>query len=146
MNKEEVFYHGTDADLLPGDIVEPGEDGVSWAAREPWYATRRAVVRAQYNRGQANLKNESYEGHPRIYTVTPLGDIEDTHKPGMLIDPKTEGVHVTSKDGFMVTGEYTPDIKEFNENVIKGTVRYRAEKGMPPLSEAQMDPTKVNFF
>jgi hypothetical protein len=122
-----VLYHGTSVDLLPGDIVEPGTDGVAWAAREPWYAARRAVVKNQDDPKRTN--------YPRIYTVEPLGETTDSYDKNMLIKPnKGEGKHVTSKDGFIVTGEHTPDESEWDKHLFKGVNRYRKSAGMPNLS------------
>jgi hypothetical protein len=71
------LFHGTDADLNPGDLVEPRTDDLTWAS------TNREVA-ATYG--------------SKIYSVEPA---EDTHRhPGAL---KKYGIY-HSRIGFKVKG------------------------------------------
>lgn len=71
------LFHGTDADLNPGDLVEPRHDGLAWAS------TNREVA-AGYG--------------SKVYSVEPA---EDIHRhPGAM---KKYGIH-HSRIGFKVKG------------------------------------------
>lgn len=71
------LFHGTDADLNPGDTVEPRTDGLAWAS------TNREVA-ASYG--------------SKVYHVEPSEDIK--RQPGAA---KEFGIH-NSRIGFKVKG------------------------------------------
>jgi hypothetical protein len=95
------FYHGTKADLKPGDLIKPG--------RKPNYGERKmaAYVYLTATLGAATWGAELAlgEGPGRIYTVEPTGPIEDDPN---LTDKKYPG-NVTksyrSREPLRVTGE-----------------------------------------
>lgn len=66
------FYHGTRADLKPGDLLEPGYSSNYTARRSPWiYFTETlnaAAWAAELARG---------DGQERIYVVEPTGVFMD---------------------------------------------------------------------
>lgn len=99
----ERFFHGTRADLAPGDLIEAG--------RSSNYGTRR---KADYVYLTATLDAATWgaelavgEGPGRIYVVEPTGPIEDDPN---LTDKKFPGnptKSYRSRDPLRVTGEVT---------------------------------------
>lgn len=85
------LFHGSGADLRPGDLVEP-RNGKSYASEDIFWARKHASLahhKAPY--GQMSLFGTVYE-------VEPMGDVE-------------KGTHeVRSSDGFRVNKvrEYVP--------------------------------------
>ena len=71
------FYHGTEANFNPGDLVEPRTDGIAWAS------TNREVA-ASYG--------------SKVYHVEPAEDTK--RQPGAA---KEFGIH-NSRIGFKVKG------------------------------------------
>lgn len=129
------MFHGTKADLMPGDIIDPGSDGRAWASKEPWYAAHRAMDKFSHTttpgRGTPTER-------PRIYTVEPLGQAHTVHEPGMIVDPsKGDTPHVASHSGLLVTGEHTPSESEWDGYLAKAENRKREAAGTAPLSAIQ---------
>lgn len=102
--RNQRFYHGTRADLKPGDLIEPGNsaDVSEWDRMTPYvYLTPNpdaAIWTAELADG---------EGSGRVYIVEPIGRIEDA--PG-LTDQKSPG-HLSmpccSREPLRVIGEVT---------------------------------------
>ena len=98
------FYHGTKADLKPGDLIEPG--------RPPNFGKRDRITTYVYL--TATLDAATWgaelahgEGPGRIYTVEPTGPIEDDPN---LTDKKYPGnptKSYRSREPLRVTGEVT---------------------------------------
>lgn len=98
-----VFYHGTKADLKPGDLIRPGY--------RPNYGTRKT---AAYVYLTATLDAATWgaelavgDGPGRIYRVEPTGPFEDDPN---LTDKKYPGnptKSYRSRDPLRVTGEVT---------------------------------------
>ncbi|MFV0460034.1 MAG: NAD(+)--rifampin ADP-ribosyltransferase [Actinomycetales bacterium] len=67
------FFHGTRADLRPGDLLTPG--------RRSNYGTRRIAKHIYLTASQAGAPLAAElahgDGPPRVYQVEPLGVIED---------------------------------------------------------------------
>jgi rifampin ADP-ribosylating transferase len=67
------FFHGTRADLQPGDLLTPG-----WASN---YGSRRPANHTYVTASDAGAPLAAAlawgEGRPRVYRVEPLGTIED---------------------------------------------------------------------
>lgn len=97
----ETFYHGTKADMKPGDLIEPGLNSNYGTRKKAKYiyltATLDAAIwGAELSRG---------EGWERIYIVEPTGAIEDDPN---LTDKKFPGnptKSYRSQYPFRVTGE-----------------------------------------
>jgi rifampin ADP-ribosylating transferase len=100
----ERFYHGTKADLKPGDLIEPGyrpnfgnaERKTSWV-----YMTGTldaAIWGAELARG---------EGRGRIYTVQPTGPIVDDPDLTDKRFPGNRTKSYCSREPMRVTGEVT---------------------------------------
>jgi hypothetical protein len=97
------FYHGTKADLKPGDLIEPGYPlNIAEGDRTTTYAYLTSTLDAAAWEAELTLG----EGPGRIYTVEPSGPIEDD--PG-LANKKYPGPMKSyrSRDPLRVTGECT---------------------------------------
>jgi Rifampin ADP-ribosyl transferase len=97
------FYHGTKADLKPGDLIEPGQPsslGKGDRAKSYVYLTSTLDAAAW----QAEV--EPGEGPGRIYLVEPTGQVEDDPN---LTDTKYPGPMKSyrSREPLRVTGECT---------------------------------------
>ncbi|HYG50219.1 MAG TPA: NAD(+)--rifampin ADP-ribosyltransferase [Flavobacteriales bacterium] len=97
------FYHGTKADLKPGDLIEPGYSSN--------YGTRK---RASYVYLTATLDAATWgaelaqgEGRGRIYTVEPTGPIEDDPNLTNKKFPGNPTKSYRTQDALRVTGEIT---------------------------------------
>jgi catechol 2,3-dioxygenase-like lactoylglutathione lyase family enzyme len=97
------LYHGTRADLKPGDLIGPG-----YASN---YGTRR---KANYVYLSATLNAATWgaelavgEGPGRIYTVEPTGPIEDDPNLTNKRFPGNPTKSYRSRDPLRVTGEVT---------------------------------------
>lgn len=97
------FFHGTKADLRPGDLIDPG--------RAPNYGTRSTATYV-YLTGTLDAavwgtELALGEGPGRVYTVEPTGPIEDDPN---LTDKKYPGNPTRSyrsREPLKVTGECT---------------------------------------
>lgn len=99
----ESFYHGTKADLKPGDLIAPGYNSN--------YGTRKKAVfvylTATLDAATWGAELAAGEGRGRIYIVEPTGPIEDDPN---LTDKKFPGNPTKSyrtRDPLRVTGEIT---------------------------------------
>ena len=109
---QERYYHGTRADLKPGDLIEPGYTSNFGSRKEANHVYLTATVDAAVWGAELAIG----EGPGRIYIVEPTGPIEDdpnlTDKkfPGNL----TKSYH--SRDPLLVSGEladwegHAPDV------------------------------------
>ena len=66
------FYHGTRADLKPGDLLQPGNSSNYTERRSPWIYFSETVFAATWG---AELAKR--EGPGRIYVVEPTGSFMD---------------------------------------------------------------------
>ncbi|MBN2566364.1 MAG: NAD(+)--rifampin ADP-ribosyltransferase, partial [Candidatus Eisenbacteria bacterium] len=71
--KSQTFYHGTRADLKPGDLIEPGYRSNFGTQRQANHVYLTATLDAATWGAELALG----EGPGRIYTVDPTGPIED---------------------------------------------------------------------
>src|SRR5262249_6835930 len=97
------FYHGTKADLKPGDLVEPGRSSNYGKQKKAAYVYLTATLDAATWGAELALG----EGPGRIYVVQPTGPIEDDPN---LTDKKYPGnptKSYRSRDPLRVTGEIT---------------------------------------
>lgn len=97
----ETFFHGTKADLAPGDLIEAG--------RASNYGTRRRAafvyLTATLDAATWGAELASGEGRGRIYIVVPTGPLEDDPN---LTDKKFPGnptKSYRSRDPLRVVGE-----------------------------------------
>lgn len=97
------FYHGTKADLKPGDLIEPGFNSNYGQRNKAKYIYLTATLDAAIWGAELALG----EGRERIYTVAPTGPIEDDPN---LTDKKFPGNPTKSYRSlhpFRVIGEIT---------------------------------------
>ena len=98
------FYHGTRADLKPGDLIEPGHP--------PGVGERDMMTTCVYltpNLDAAIWEAELAvgEGPGRIYMVEPTGPIEDNPQPTDQKSPAGPTMSYRSREPLRVTGEVT---------------------------------------
>ncbi|HYE72765.1 MAG TPA: NAD(+)--rifampin ADP-ribosyltransferase [Blastocatellia bacterium] len=97
------FYHGTKADLKPGDLIGPGYNSNYGERKKAAYVYLTATLDAATWGAELALG----EGPGRIYIVEPTGPIEDDPN---LTDKKFPGnptKSYRSRDPLRVTGEVT---------------------------------------
>lgn len=97
------FYHGTKADLKPGDMIEPGHESNYGKRKKGTYVYLTATLDAATWGAELALG----EGPGRIYIVEPTGPIADDPN---LTDKKYPGnptKSYRSRDPLRITGEVT---------------------------------------
>ena len=97
------FYHGTKADLKPGDLLEPGHNSNFGERRSANYVYLTATLDAAIWGAELGVG----EGPGRIYRVEPTGPFEDDPN---LTDKKFPGnptKSYRSRESLRVTGEIT---------------------------------------
>ncbi len=97
------FYHGTKADLKPGELIEPGYNSNYGKRKKAAYVYLTATLDAATWGAELALG----EGPGRIYVVEPTGPIEDDPN---LTDKKYPGnptKSYRSRDPLRVMGEIT---------------------------------------
>jgi hypothetical protein len=100
-SKEQLFYHGTKADLKPGDLIGPGYSSNFGSRKKAAYVYLTATLNAATWGAELALG----DGPGRIYTVEPTGPFEDDPN---LTDKKFPGNPTKSyrtRDPLRVTGE-----------------------------------------
>lgn len=115
-----VFYHGTKADLKPGDLIGAGYRSNFGEQKNAAFVYLTATLNAAT--WGAELANG--EGRGRIYIVKPTGPIEDDPN---LTDKKYPGNITKSyrtREPLLVTGEVTDwrghsvdELKKMKDNV-----------------------------
>ncbi|HEY6914225.1 MAG TPA: NAD(+)--rifampin ADP-ribosyltransferase [Paludibacter sp.] len=99
----ERFYHGTKANLKPGDLIEPGFNSNYGKRKKASYVYLTATLDA----ATWGAELATGEGPGRIYIVEPTGPIEDDPN---LTDKKYPGNPTKSyrtRNSLRVTGEIT---------------------------------------
>lgn len=100
---QEHYYHGTRADLKPGDLIEPGYSSNYGSRKQANHVYLTATVDAAVWGAELAVG----QGPGRIYIVEPTGKIEDDPN---LTDKKFPGnptKSYRSHDPLRVTGELT---------------------------------------
>ena len=100
---ERIFYHGTKADLEPGDLIEAGRSSNYGARRKGSWVYLTGTLDAAIWGAELAVGN----GPGRIYVVEPTGPFEDDPN---LTDRKFPGnptLSYRSRDPLRVTGEVT---------------------------------------
>jgi len=109
---QDLFYHGTCADLKPGDLIEPGYTSNFGSQRQANHVYLTATVDAAVWGAELAIG----DGPGRIYIVEPTGSIEDDPN---LTDKRFSGnptKSYRSRDPLVVTGElanwvgHAPDV------------------------------------
>ena len=106
-NKDDLtsqrLYHGTKADLKPGDLIKPGYNSNYGSRKTAAFVYLSATLDA----ATWGAELAAGEGRGRIYVVEPTGQIEDDPN---LTDKKFPGNPTKSyrtRDPLRVTGEVT---------------------------------------
>jgi hypothetical protein len=97
----DIYYHGTKAELKPGDLISPGYGSNYGARSTAKYIYLTATLEAAVWGAELALG----EGRGRIYIVEPTGPLEDDPN---LTDKKFPGNPTRSyrsREPFRVTGE-----------------------------------------
>src|ERR1051325_8862989 len=116
------FYHGTKADLKPGDLIGPGYSSNYGTRKNAKYVYLTATL----NAATWGAERAQGEGPGRIYIVEPTGPFEDDPN---LTDRKYPGnptKSYRSRDPLRVTGEitdwegHTPErLKEMKDHLAR---------------------------
>jgi hypothetical protein len=116
------FYHGTRADLKPGDLLQPGYASNYTDRRSPWIyfseTLNAAIWGAELARGT---------GPGRIYVVAPIGPFVDDPNLTNQRFPGNPTKSYRSKDPLRVVSEHlgwqghSPDEIQAMKDGIKGT-------------------------
>jgi len=99
----QIFYHGTRADLKPGDLIESGFSSNYGKRKKGSWVCLTGTLDAAIWGAELSVG----DGPGRIYTVEPTGPIEDDPN---LTDKKFAGnptKSYRSRDPLRVTGEIT---------------------------------------
>lgn len=99
----QLYYHGTRADLQPGDLIGPGYRSNYGSRRQANHVYLTATLDAAI--WGAELAEG--EGPGRIYIVEPTGPIEDDPNLTNKRFPGNPTKSYRSKDALRVTGEVT---------------------------------------
>ena len=129
----ERFYHGTSANLQPGDLIEPGFTSNFGSRRKANHVYLTATVDAASWGAELAIG----EGPGRIYIVEPTGPIEDDPN---LTDKKFPGNPTRSyrsRHPLLVTGEladwegHAPDVLQ----AMKDTVARAKQLGIEAIDD-----------
>lgn len=96
-----TFYHGTKADLKPGDMIGPGYASNYTERKSPWVYFSETVFAATWG---AELARG--EGLGRIYVVEPTGPYMDDPNVTDRKYPGNPTRSYRSRDPLRVVGEY----------------------------------------
>ena len=96
------FYHGTKADLKPGDLIGPGYTS-NYGERKAAYVYLTATLNAAAWGAELALG----EGPGRIYMVEPTGPIEDDPNLTDKRYPGNPTKSYRSREPLRITGEVT---------------------------------------
>lgn len=120
--RSQPLYHGTKADLKPGDLIEPGYSSNYGSRKKAIYVYLSATL------GAATWGAElaQGEGPGRIYIVEPTGPISDDPNVTDRKFPGNPTKSYRSRDPLRVTGE-VPDWKGHTPEELK-TMRDHVER------------------
>ncbi|HYH15940.1 MAG TPA: NAD(+)--rifampin ADP-ribosyltransferase, partial [Flavisolibacter sp.] len=97
------FYHGTKANLNPGDLIEPGFNSNYGSRKKASYVYLTATIDAAIWGAELALGN----GPGRIYIVEPTGPFEDDPNLTNKKFPGNPTKSYRSKSPLRITGEVT---------------------------------------
>ena len=131
---EWLLYHGTRADLKPGDVIKPGQTP-NFGNRER--ATTYVYLARTMDAATWGAELAAGEGPGRIYSVEPTGPIEDDPN---LTNQRFRGnptKSFRSRDPLRVTGEITDWQGHAPEaiNAMKEGLERLARLGVEPMDD-----------
>jgi hypothetical protein len=94
------FYHGTRADLKPGDVIEPGHSSNFGMQNKSAYV----YLTSSLDTAAWGAELAVGEGPCRVYTVEPTGRI--MADPNLIRDAANPAKSYRSQEPLRVTGEY----------------------------------------
>jgi rifampin ADP-ribosylating transferase len=109
---QECYYHGTRADMKPGDLIEPGYNSNFGSRRSANHVYLTATVDAAVWGAELAIG----QGPGRIFFVEPTGPIEDDPNLTGKKFPGNPTKSYRSRDPLLVTGEladwegHAPDV------------------------------------
>jgi hypothetical protein len=106
MTNSETYYHGTKADLKPGDLIEPGYASNYGDRKRGNFIYLSATLDAAIWGAELAVG----EGRGRIYIVEPTGPLEDDPNLTNKRFPGNPTKSYRSRSAFRVVGE-VPDWK-----------------------------------
>ena len=130
---EQCYYHGTSADLKPGDLIKPGYGSNYGSHQKANFVYLTATLDAAVWGAELAVG----DGPGRIYIVEPTGPIEDDPN---LTDKKFPGNPTKSyrcRDPLLVTGELTdweghaPDVLQ----TMKDNLARLAQLGVEAIND-----------
>ena len=98
------FYHGTRAELRPGDLIEPGD---SQGVGEGGGMTTYVYLTPNLDEAVWEAEIGDGEGPGRVYLVEPLGKVEDASGLTGRKSPGHPSMSCCSREPLRVTGEVT---------------------------------------
>jgi rifampin ADP-ribosylating transferase len=98
---EELYYHGTRADLKPGDLIEPGYNS-NYGSRK---RANHVYLTATVDAAVWGAELAEGDGIGRIFIVEPTGPIEDDPNLTDKRFPGNPTKSYRSRDPLRVTGE-----------------------------------------
>jgi rifampin ADP-ribosylating transferase len=99
----ERFYHGTKADLKPGDLIEPGRRA---NIGEPDRIANFVYMSGTLDAATWGAELAQGEGPGRIYIVEPTGSVEDDPNLTDKRYPGNPTKSYRSREPLRVTGEF----------------------------------------
>ena len=99
--RSQTFYHGTKADLKPGDLIVPGFSSNYGTRKKAAYIYLSATLEAATWGAELAVG----EGAERIYIVAPTGPIEDDPNLTNKRFPGNPTKSYRSREALRVTGE-----------------------------------------
>ncbi|MDP1994786.1 MAG: NAD(+)--rifampin ADP-ribosyltransferase, partial [Ignavibacteria bacterium] len=98
------FYHGTRAELKPGDLIKPGNPlGVGGGDKITTYVCLTPNLDAAIWEAEIAVG----EGEARVYIVEPIGEVEDISKPTDQKSPEHPWMSFRSREPLQVISEIT---------------------------------------
>ena len=120
MTDAETYYHGTKADLKPGDLIEPGYASNYGDRKQGKFIYLSATLDAAIWGAELAVG----EGRGRIYIVEPTGSLEDDPNLTNKRFPGNPTKSYRSRSPFRVVGEvsdwkgHTPErLKEMHDHL-----------------------------
>lgn len=97
----QAYFHGTKADLKPGDLIEPGYNSNFGAQKKAKYIFLTATLDAAIWGAELSAG----EGRGRIYVVEPTGAIENDPDLTDRKFPGNPSMSYRSREPFRIIGE-----------------------------------------
>jgi hypothetical protein len=128
-----TYYHGTKAELRPGDLITPGYSSNYGSRREAKFVYLTATLDAAIWGAELAVG----EGRGRIYLVEPTGPIEDDPNLTNKRFPGNPTMSYRTRDALRVVGE----VEEWTEHAPERLAEMRAhleklkEQGIEAIEE-----------